>query len=216
MPRSLVRPNVSTYHETIHTIIAATKIIPVPAQTKGGNFTAKSLAYLAGLLNLPITAKVQDICNEFMARYNLPSELLTWMRVYQQHENGVVVPAKYGNYAENSTKIYQVIMPLIPQDQATDTEDQTEDPATDTEDPAINVEEYIDDQIEAQIKADWEAEQDARRQRYDELAAANPLAAQFAKMIIAQVDAGGDDDTDEDLGENGYDYDDTDHHDFEE
>jgi hypothetical protein len=190
MPRSLARPNVSTYHEAVYAIL---EVLPefdrLPLTKKEDKFTVKSVAYLAGRCGLPIGAKIQDVFYQIIADYGLPAEFLTWIRVMQQHLKGVVVPASYGTMADNRNLMAAALGRL----NLGDTEEidyQDGDFVTDEE-----VYDYSDPSY-----ANSPTERELLQAKYDALAAANPMAAAFAQSIMRMPD-----EEDEDEDEWGYD-----------
>lgn len=197
MPRSKVRPNVSTYHEAIFMVLESDGSFPgLPLTKNEDKFTAKGVTYLAGRFNLPITAKIQDVYQEVASVYGLPDNFLTMVRAMQQTSQGVEIPASYGTLHDNALAVTQITDRIRASVLGYDDDDFV----TDEEVYGEFAEEDEDDQQPTEGGTphdDPEAaafDEAARQKRYDELAAANPLAAAFARMIMASPDIEEDDD----------------------
>lgn len=192
MPRSKCRPNVSTYHEAVNMILEGVDPdLQLPITKKGDKFTTKSLCYLAGMLGLKIDAKIQEIYATLQATYNVPQEFIAWIRVMQQYNLGVAVPASYGTFQENVQKVL-TFHNTLRSAAVTDTDDETDrtkyrdgeeiaDQVTpeeltlrDTIEEWVVGEEEEDGTVPVKPKKDW-----------DTLAAENPLAAQFVKSLMS-------------------------------
>ena len=214
MPRSKVRPNVSTYHEAVNLVLfAINPDLQLPLTKKEDKYATKSLCYLAGMLGLNIEAKIQEIYATLQNTYTIPVEFLTWVRAMQQHNSGVAVPASYGTFEENVAKV------VVFQDtlRETDPREQWQD-----HDRYLDEEEFLEDEEfyaeqtrllesareevadpmtpdEMTLIEDTEAGEMVPvkpKQDWDTLAAKNPLAAQFVKSLMSTPDfedEGGDD-----------------------
>ncbi len=221
MPRSKVRPNVSTYHEAVNFIINAIDGgLQLPLTKKQDKFSAKSLCYLAGMFGLDINAKIQEIYDHIQVTYNVPVEFITWVRVMQQETLGVEVPKFYGPLADNWAKVAQVLEEIKNTDQRDHWQDHDryQDEVNcnfDIEDELLEDEEL--DQahyrLEAMTPDDEYSDQMSNvvvetvtnpRPSWDELAQKNPLAAAFVKSLMTTPDF-----EDEDGGQ-WYDYQDND------
>jgi len=220
MPRSKVRPNVSTYHESINLILfAINPDLQLPLTKKEDKYAAKSLCYLAGMLGLNINAKVQEIYATLQVTYSIPVEFLTWVRAMQQYNLGVTVPTSYGTFEENVAKVVMFQNSIkdsgIP-DHYLDEVDRTEYP---------DEEEFLEDEecyaentrilASAREEADHTESSDEMiriedtqvgemvpvrpKQDWDTLAAKNPLAAAFVKSLMSTPDFEDEGDDDSDL-----------------
>lgn len=181
MPRSKVRPNISTYHEAIFMVLEADGSFPgVPLTKAEDKFTTKGIAYLAGRFGLPITTTIQDLYKEVVATYGLPDGFLTQVRSMQQLYKGVEIPASYGTLEENVlavTKITDHIREVV-----SGYED--DDFVIDEEVYGGDLGQLTEDDAPADDPESAAFDEAARRKAYEELAAANPLAAAFARMIV--------------------------------
>lgn len=179
MPRSKVRPNVSTYHEAIYLILEAEGTsLGLPLTKAEDKFTTKSVAYLAGRFGLPITAKIQDIYASVAVVFGLPGNFITMVRVMQQGLKGIEIPSRYGTFEGNVLQVREV----------TDRFRAEEDDGTYTDNEAwedIPEVESDDSPVECTFAG---LPLGDRLREYEELAAANPLAAAFARMIINSPD----------------------------
>lgn len=181
MPRSKVRPNISTYHEAIFMVLEADGSFPgVPLTKAEDKFTTKGIAYLAGRFGLPITTTIQDLYKEVVATYGLPDGFLTRIRAMQQLYKGVEIPASYGTLEDNVlavTKITDHIREVV-----SGYED--DDFVIDEEVYGGDLGQLTEDDAPADDPESAAFDEAARRKAYEELAAANPLAAAFARMIV--------------------------------
>lgn len=187
MPRSLARPNVSTYHEATHALITALGIRGLPLTKKGNKFTAKSLAYIAGRFSLPITATIKDIYAELVSIYAIPDEFIIKIRVMQQLTIGVSVPESYGTEDENMNHILATLDRI--KNPQSDTTPETDDQMGEVEcEPVVILGE--DTEVNSTPCSEY-------GEKFNRLAAENPIAAQFARAILKQplVDTPEDDDT---------------------
>lgn len=195
MPRSKVRPNVSTYHEAIFMVLEADGSFPgVPLTKSEDKFTAKGVTYLAGRFGLSITAKIQDLYKEVVVIYGLPGNFLTMVRAMQQLYQGVEIPASYGTLRENIFAVQDITNNI--RQMVSRYED----------DDCVDEDDVIEGELDQPTEEDPEAaayEEAARRKAYEELAAANPLAAAFARMIINSPDIEEDEDDDNRYTEGG-------------
>lgn len=198
MPRSKVRPNISTYHEAIFMVLEADGSFPgVPLTKAEDKFTTKGIAYLAGRFGLPITTTIQDLYKEVVATYGLPDGFLTRIRAMQQLYKGVEIPASYGTLEDNVlavTKITDHIREVV-----SGYED--DDFVIDEEVYRGDLGQLTEDDAPADDPESAAFDEAARRKAYEELAAANPLAAAFARMIVNPPD-----DEYEELDEDGVPY----------
>jgi len=200
MPRSKVRPNVSTYHEAIYLILGAEGTSPgLPLTKTEDKFTTKSVAYLAGRFGLPITAKIQEIYAAVAVVFGLPDNFITMVRVMQQGLKGIEIPQSYGTFEENVLQVREVT------DRIREWEAEYQYPCEDEDDGTCTNNEAWEDTPElesddtpVECAPEGQTYEDRRRE-YEELAAANPLAAAFARMIINSPDEE-EDEYDEDWG----------------
>jgi hypothetical protein len=205
MPRSKVRPNVSTYHEAVNLVLfAINPDLQLPLTKKEDKYAAKSLCYLAGMLGLDINAKIQKIYATLQNTYAIPVEFLTWVRAMQQYNLGVTVPTSYGTFEENVAKVVMFQNSLkdtgIPdhylaeEDFLEDEEfyventrllesarEEVADPMT-TDDLTLIEDTEAGEMVPVKPKQDWNT-----------LAAKNPLAAAFVKSLMSTPDLEDDD-----------------------
>jgi hypothetical protein len=214
MPRSKVRPNVSTYHEAVNLVLfAINPDLQLPLTKKEDKYAAKSLCYLAGMLGLDINAKIQEIYATMQVTYSIPVEFLTWVRAMQQYNLGVIVPTSYGTFEEN---VARVVMFQNNLKTATLTDIHYFDEVDRTE-YLDEEEEFLGDEeleqatyrLEAMTPDDLTLIEDTEagemvpvtpKPDWDTLAAKNPLAAAFVKSLMSTQDV-----EDEDGGQ-WYDY----------
>jgi len=202
MPRSKVRPNVSTYHEAVNFIISAIDAgLELPLTKKQDKFATKSLCYLAGMFGLEIDTKIQEIYATIQATYNVPVEFITWVRVMQQELLGVTVPASYGTFEGNWARVSMFLNTLKT---STLTDIHTHDEVDHTEYLDEELDRYPDEEedqanyrLEAMTPDDLTLIEGAGvgemvpvkpKQDWDTLAAKNPLAAAFVKSLISTPD----------------------------
>jgi len=208
MPRSKVRPNVSTYHEAVNLILyAISPELQLPLTKKEDKYAAKSLCYLAGVFGLNINAKIQEIYTTVQKTYSVPVDFLTWVRVMQQYNLGVSFPTSYGTFEENVAKVVMfqntlktaTLTDIHTHDDIDYTEYQHEVNCNfDIEDELLEEEEL--DQTNYRLEAitpDDKADQVSNvvaetvtkpKKDWDTLAAKNPLAAAFVKSLMSTPD----------------------------
>jgi hypothetical protein len=227
MPRSKVRPNVSTYHEAVNLVLfAINPDLQLPLTKKEDKYAAKSLCYLAGMLGLDINAKIQEIYATLQVSYSIPVEFLTWVRAMQQYNLGVTVPTSYGTFEENVAKVVTFQNSIkddgIP-DHYLDEEEFLEDDEFYAENTRLLEsarEEVVDPMTPDDITLieDTEAGEMVPvkpKKDWDTLAAENPLAAQFVKSLMSTPDFEEEDD-EEVWGDHGtWEYSETDEDDLD-
>jgi hypothetical protein len=205
MPRSKVRPNVSTYHEAVNLVLfAINPDLQLPLTKKEDKYAAKSLCYLAGMLGLDINTKIQEIYATLQNTYTIPVEFLTWVRAMQQYNLGVTVPTSYGTFEENVAKVVMFQNSLkdtgtpdhyLAEEDCLEDEkfyventrllesarEEVADPMT-TDDLTLIEDTEAGEMVPVKPKKDW-----------DTLAAKNPLAAAFVKSLMSTPDLEDDD-----------------------
>lgn len=192
MPRSKVKPTVSTYHEAVNLIIStiSPKIsTSLPLTKKGDKFTSKGLVYLSGMFDLPINSKIQDIYTTIVDIYSIPPDFITWVRVMQQTENGNSVPKIYSDFRGLNAQVFEVLADLWTESMSDVVDGCEPEREVGYDSKPDSVTDQVSDVVAESVtnpKPDW-----------DTLAAANPLAAQFVQSLMAGTD---DDDNEYDHG----------------
>jgi hypothetical protein len=189
MPRSKVRPNVSTYHEAVNLILVTLGVDDLPITKKGDKFTTAALRYIAGYLELGFKATIQDIWAELKVSYHIPDQFLTSVRVMQQNEAGISTPACYGTSQDAANFLTRVIK-RIETTVGSGDGGESEELEPGNISPEQVDQEYTHPEEHHPEDSVPEESHPEPQPTFAELAAANPLAVAFLRALESEADQG--------------------------